>query len=192
MEGIRSFIAIEVPSSLQTRMGELQKELKNRETDIKWVRPGSIHLTLKFLGTVPREILEKVSLAVSPVILKEEPFDLRLYGLGCFPSSRNPRVLWVGIDRGCEQISSLQEAIEKKTSALSFPSERRPFRPHLTIGRVRSLKGRNRLIQAIEKNQTMEIGVFQAKETILFQSELTPAGPIYTKLKTFPMRASHV
>ena len=70
MEGIRSFIAIEVPQPLQARMGEIQQELKTLETDIKWVRPGSIHLTLKFLGAVPKETLEKFSLAVSPVILR--------------------------------------------------------------------------------------------------------------------------
>src|SRR3990170_8399969 len=113
MEGIRSFIAIEVPLPLQARMGELQQELQRLETDVKWVRPGGIHLTLKFLGTVPKEILQKVSLAISPVISSKEPFDLRIYGLGCFPSNRNPRVLWLGIDRGSEQVSSLQETIEK-------------------------------------------------------------------------------
>jgi 2'-5' RNA ligase len=192
MEGIRSFIAIEVPEPLQARMGALQQELKKFEPDIKWVRPGNIHLTLKFLGTVPKEILEKVSLAVSPTVLQAEPFDLRLYGLGGFPSSRNPRVLWVGIDQGWQPISSLQKAIEEKTAALSFPSERRPFKPHLTIGRVRSLKGKGGLPQAIEERQKVEIGAFRAKETILFQSKLTPAGAIYTKLKTFPMRASDV
>ena len=192
MEGIRSFIAIEVPGDLQTRMGELQQELKKFEPDIRWVRPGNIHLTLKFLGTVPQEILERVALAVSPAVQQGEPFDLRLYGLGGFPSSRNPRVIWVGIDQGWEPTSSLQEAIEKKTAALSFPSERRPFKPHLTIGRVRSLKGRGELALAIEERQEVEIGVFQAKEIILFQSKLTPAGAIYTKLKTFPMRVSDV
>ncbi len=192
MEGIRSFIAIEVPGPLQARMGELQQELKKFESDIKWVRPENIHLTLKFLGTVPKEILEEVSLAVSPVILQVEPFELRLYGLGGFPSSRNPRVLWVGIDQGWEPVSFLQEAIEKKTAALSFPSERRSFKPHLTIARVRSLKGKGGLTQAIEERQKVEIGVFQAKEGILFQSKLTPAGAIYTKLKTFPMRVSDV
>jgi len=192
MEGIRSFIAIEVPQPLQARMGELQRELKRVEADVKWVRPGSIHLTLKFLGTVSEEVLEKVSLAISPVISSWEPFDLRINGLGCFPSSRNPRILWLAIDRGSEQVSSLQETIEKKTAAISLPSERRPFKPHLTIGRVRSLKGKGALVQAIETDQNIEIGAFQAKEVILFQSELTPAGAVHTKLKIFPMRAYHV
>jgi len=186
-EGIRSFIAIEVPEALQARMGELQQELKKFEPDIKWVRPGNIHLTLKFLGTVAQELLEKVSLAVSPAVQQAEPFDLRLHGLGGFPSSRNPRVIWAGIDQGREPISSLQNAIEKKTAALSFPSEGRPFKPHLTIGRVRSLKGRGELGRAIEERQGVEIGIFQAKEIILFQSKLTPAGAIYAKLKTFLM-----
>ena len=192
MEGIRSFIAIEVPWPLQARMGELQQELKHLAADVKWVRPGGIHLTLKFLGTVPKETLEKIALAVSPVISSKEPFDLRIYGLGCFPSSRNPRVFWLGIDRGSEEVSSLQETIEKKTAAISLPSERRLFTPHLTIGRVRSLKGKGALAQAIETERNIEIGAFQAKEVILFQSELNPAGAVYTKLKTFPMGANHV
>ncbi len=192
MEGIRSFIAIEVPGSLQDRMGELQRELKKFESDIRWVKPGNIHLTLKFLGTVPKEMIEKVSWAISPAVQQAEPFDLRLYGLGSFPSSRSPRVIWVGIDQGREPASSLQEAIEKETGALSFPSERRPFTPHLTIGRVRSLKGRGEFGRAIEERQKVEIGVFRAEEIILFQSKLTPAGAIYTKLKTFPMRGSDV
>ena len=192
MEGIRSFIAIEVPQPLQARMGELQRELKRVEADVKWVRPWSIHFTLKFLGTVPEEVLEKVSLAISPVISSWEPFDLRIHGLGCFPSSRNPRILWLGIDRGTEQISPLQEVIEKKAVEVSFLPEPRPFTPHLTIGRVRSFKGKGALTQAIEAHKNIEIGAFQAKEVFLFQSELTPSGAIYTKLKTFSMRANHV
>ncbi len=192
MEGIRSFIAIEVPEPLQARMGELQQELKKFGADIKWVRPGNIHLTLKFLGTVPKEILEKVSSAVALAVLQAEPFALRLYGLGGFPSSRNPRIIWVGIDQGWQPISSLQKAIEEKTEALSFPPEGRPFKPHLTIGRVRSLKGKGGFVQALEEHQKVEIGPFRAEEVILFQSKLTPAGPIYTKLKAFPMKAGDV
>jgi len=191
MQGIRSFIAIEIPQPLQARMGELQRELKRVEADVTWVRPGSIHLTLKFLGTVSVEVLEKVSLAVSPVIATWEPFDLRIHGLGCFPSSRNPRVLWLGVDRGIEQISPLQEVIEKKTLEESFLPEPRPFTPHLTIGRVRSFKGKGALTQAIEAHKNIEIGAFRAKEVFLIKSELTPSGAIYTKLKTFPMRANH-
>jgi 2'-5' RNA ligase len=190
MEGIRSFIAIEVPQPLQARMGELQRELKRVDADIKWVRPENIHFTLKFLGTVPGAGLEQISLAISPVISSWELFDLRIHGLGCFPSSRNPRVLWLGVDQGTEQISSLQEAIAKKAVEVSFPPELRPFTPHLTIGRVRSFKGKGVLAQAIETHKNVEIGAFQAKEVFLFQSELNPSGAIYTKLKAFPMRTN--
>ena len=192
MEKIRSFIAIDVPSLVLAQIGQLQEELRHTKADVKWVRPESIHLTLKFLGTVPEEVLEKISLAISPVISSWELFDLRIHGLGCFPSSRNPRVLWLGIDRGTEQISPLQEAIEKKAVEVSFPPEPRSFTPHLTIGRVRSFKGKGALTQAIETHKNVEIGAFQAKEVFLIRSELTPLGAIYTKLKTFPMRANHV
>jgi 2'-5' RNA ligase len=192
MEKIRSFIAIEVPSSLLTQIGQLQEELRRTQADVKWVRPESIHLTLKFLGPVSEEALDKLSLAISPLIASRETFNLRIHGLGCFPSIRNPRVLWVGIDRGVEQISPLREAIERKAVELSFSPELRPFTPHLTIGRVRSSKGKEILAQAIETRKNIEIGAFQAEEVFLIKSKLTPSGAIYTRLKTFPMNANHV
>ncbi|MBM4332559.1 MAG: RNA 2',3'-cyclic phosphodiesterase [Deltaproteobacteria bacterium] len=190
MEEIRSFIAIEIPQPLKVKMEDLLKKLRRTEADVKWVRPASIHLTLKFLGSVPEEMLKKIALAISPVVASGEPFALHVQGLGCFPSSRNPRVIWLGINQGAEQVSSLQRAIEKQTAELSFPPETRPFTPHLTIGRVRSPKSKNFLMQEIEANKDVEIGAFQAKEVFLIKSELNPSGAIYTKLHAFPMRES--
>ena len=192
MEKIRSFIAIEIPPWALAQIGQLQEELRHLKADVQWVRPENIHLTLKFLGAVSEEVLEKITLALSPVLSSRELFDLHIRGFGCFPSSRHPRVLWLGIDRGTEQISPLQEAIEKKAAELSFSPERRPFTPHLTIGRVRSFQGKGALAQAIETHKNIEIGSFRAKEVFLYQSELTPSGAIYKKLKIFPMRANHV
>ena len=188
MEGIRSFIAIEIPQQLQTRIGELQKELKRSEADVRWVRPENIHLTLKFLGTVSRESPEKIAEAIAPLVAAWKPFDLRIQGLGCFPSTRNPRVLWVGIERGKEEVCSLQKAIENKSAEAAIPEEIRPFQPHLTLGRVHSPKGKYGLTQAVEKLKDAEVGSFQASELFLFKSDLRPSGAVYTKLKTFPMK----
>jgi 2'-5' RNA ligase len=190
MEGIRSFIAIEVPQPLQARLGEVQRELRRTEADVKWVRPEGVHLTLKFLGSVSAEVLEKLSLAIAPVVAAKSPFDLRIHGLGCFPSSRNPRVLWVGIAQGGAETSALQKAVEDKSAELGLQPEARPFQPHLTLGRVRSPKGRGLLAEAIENHKDAEVGTFRASEVYLFKSELRPSGAVYTKLQTFRMEGS--
>jgi len=187
MEGIRSFIAIEVPQTLQARMEELQRELKRTEADVKWVRPGGIHLTLKFLGSIGLEDIEKLSLAITPVVAAWVPFEVKIFSLGCFPSTRNPRVIWLGVDRGGAEVLSLQKAIENKAAEAGFLPEPKSFKPHLTVGRVRSAKGMNPLIQAMEKHRDAEIGSFRVSEVHLFQSELKPSGAVYTKLRAFLM-----
>ena len=187
MDDIRSFIAIEIPSPLKARMEEIQRQLRRTDADVKWVRPEAIHLTLKFLGSIRQEDVERISQALALVVADGESFEVRVQGMGCFPNLRNPRVVWLGVDRGKEALASLQRAIEGKMAELSFPPEDRPFSPHLTMGRIRSPRGRVGLAQALEKHQGVEIGTFQAREVILFRSELRPSGAVYTKLKEFPM-----
>lgn len=190
MEEIRSFIAIEIPLPLQEKMGDLQTKLKSSGADVKWVRPGNIHLTLKFLGSVAEETINKVAAAVSPIIFSWESFVLKILGLGCFPSLRNPRVLWLGIEQGSQRVSSLQKVIAEKIKEFSFSVENRPFTPHLTIGRVRSPQEKEALIKALVAYKDLEVGSFPVAEIFLFQSQLKPSGPIYSKLRAFPLKES--
>jgi len=192
MERIRSFIAIEVPQALLARIGELQREFRRMEAGVNWVRPEGIHLTLKFLGSVSAEELEKLARGIAPVVAARNPFELRIHGLGYFPSSRNPRVIWVGIDRGGGEASSLQKVIEDMAAEVGFPREARPFKPHLTLGRVRTPIGRSSFIPEMEKHKEVEIGTFLAQEVYLFKSELKPSGAVYTKLQTFPMGKNQI
>jgi 2'-5' RNA ligase len=188
MDELRSFIAIEIPPPLKARMEEIQRLLRRTDADVKWARPEGIHLTLKFLGSIRQEDVERISQALAPVIADAESFEVRVQGMGCFPNPRNPRVVWLGVDQGKEALASLQRAVEQKMAELSFSPEDRPFSPHLTLGRVRSPRGRAGLAQALEKQQGVEIGSFQPQEVILFRSELRPSGAVYTKLREFPFR----
>jgi 2'-5' RNA ligase len=188
-EEIRSFIAIEIPQILKSKIEELQRDLRRTGADVKWVQPQGIHLTLKFLGNIRPEDVERVSQALEPIISAWEPFEARIHGMGGFPSSRNPRVVWVGLDRGKGEVRALQQAIEREMAGLSFPPEGRPFSPHLTLGRVRSSRGKAALAQALDRQKDAEIGTFRAGEVFLFRSELKPTGAVYTKLGDFPMRA---
>ncbi len=187
METIRSFIAIELPRELVFRLEEVQREFRRMDADVKWVRPEAIHLTLKFLGSIQPGVVEKIFRALAPVVASREPFEVCLRGVGCFPNLRNPRVVWVGVDRGKDSLVSLQQEVEEKMAELSFPVEDRPFSPHLTLGRVRSPRGKADLSRAVETRKGQEWGKFQAQEVILFRSELKPSGAVYTKLKEFPL-----
>ena len=187
MDTIRSFIAIEIPPPLRSRLAELQLELKRAAADVKWVRPEGVHFTLKFLGSIGEDDVDRISLALSPLVEKCPPFELRVKGLGGFPSSRNPRVIWVGMDQGTEVASSLQREIEQKLSALGFPPETRPFSPHLTLGRIRSSKGMGSLAQSLQTQKDVELGNFFAREVFLIKSDLQPSGAVYTKLGIFKM-----
>jgi 2'-5' RNA ligase len=187
MEGVRSFIAIEIPPSLQHLLEGLQKDLKQADGDVRWVRPDGIHLTLKFLGSIQKKEVERISRALESIAASWEPFELNFNGLGCFPGLRAPRVLWVGVNRGGEHVTTLQQAIEERLAEKGFAREARSFTPHVTIGRVRSPRRKEALIKAIEMNRDVAIGAFWAQEITFFQSELRPTGAIYSKIGVFPM-----
>lgn len=190
METIRSFLAIEIPEVLREKLREFLRELKSTGADVKWVRPEGIHLTLKFLGAVEREALETISLALRPAVEKFAPFELKAQGAGCFPSLRNPRVVWTGLIEKEDAVCRLQREIETITAGLGFPSEDRPFKPHLTLGRVRSPKGKIALTQMIEGNSHLDLGSFRVERVVLFRSDLRPEGAVYTKLQEFYLMVS--
>jgi RNA 2',3'-cyclic 3'-phosphodiesterase len=189
MEKIRSFIAVDIPSLLRERFAVLQDELRQTRADVKWTRPEGIHLTLKFLGSVSPEDLDKIGSAVAPAVLETKKFHLRVQGTGSFPSERNPRVVWIGIREGVEEITRLQRLVDEKAAEAGFPPETRPFTPHLTLGRVRSSKGKPALTAGLERNREIDFGDFGVGEVCLFRSDLRPSGAIYTTLKVFPMSA---
>lgn len=188
MEGVRSFIAIEIPPSLRNLLENLQRDLKKADGDVRWVRPEGIHLTLKFLGSIEKGEVEKISRALESIATAWRPFELNFHGLGCFPGFRSPRVIWVGLNQGVGSITSLQHAIEESLAKEGFAREDRAFTPHLTIGRVRSQKGKEPLLRAIEMKKDVALGGFWTREITFFRSELHPKGAIYTKMGIFPMK----
>ena len=135
---IRSFIAIPVPDCgirvLQDAVGRLDLELGKT---VRWVRPEGIHLTLKFMGDIEPEIVERVLEALPPAAARFSPFELAISGLGVFPNAQRPRVLWAGVQGGIETLSRLQQAVDDAVENIGLPKEDRRFSPHLTLGRVR-------------------------------------------------------
>ena len=183
---LRTFIALPLPAEWIALLGELIDHLDSAASGgVRWVRPSGIHLTLKFLGAIdpalaPRildGLLESVGGAASPA--------LSLSGLGTFPNRNNPRVVWAGVSGDMETLADLQQRVETLAVGLGWAAERRPFRPHLTIGRVRdriSPAERRRLTAAISNCAVPRLASWRPDAVRLYKSELTPRGAIYTNL----------
>ncbi len=183
---MRTFIAIEIPDSLRQELSQLQQDLRESGADVKWVGPQNLHLTLKFLGDTPEEKIKDIKEVLCKIAGETGGCELNLAGLGVFPKLDFPRVVWVGIEKGKEKLIRLAGIIEERLSKLGFPEEKRTFSAHLTLGRVRSPKNKDRLKKIIEERTNFKAkSLMNVNKLILFRSQLTPQGPIYTKLTEF-------
>lgn len=188
MSQIRSFIAIELAPHIKVGIEDIQNKLKSSASDVRWVRPGGIHLTLKFLGNIEEESIAEISDIIEQCSTDATSFTLKVCSLGAFPNEKNPKVIWVGAEDSSGTLGKLQRSLEKRLAGIGFKTEKRAFSPHLTLGRVKSLKGKRELTQGLEDHKNCECGNLEVKEVCLFKSELKPSGAIYTKLKTFPLQ----
>jgi 2'-5' RNA ligase len=184
---MRSFIAIDLPHEVRLILDQVQRELKGSVTGVRWVRPEGIHLTLKFLASIPPEQVAAIAAAVGKAIHREPPLALNLSGLGAFPNPRRPRVIWVGIGGEVERLSRLQARLEEALEPLGFPREERSFRPHLTLGRVRDPRRPPDLTHALADVTLPAGNPFDVREILVYKSDLRPTGAIYTKLQHLPL-----
>ncbi len=183
---IRAFIAIELPVSIRQAIIKQTARLRQSlsEEIVRWVPLENIHLTLKFLGDVPTSHVGFLKQSLTQTAALSSAFDMQISGLGSFPNSKLPRLLWVGI-YAQSALQTLHQNIEAAMDRLGYKSEDRSFSPHLTLGRVRqnaspadSLKIRD----ALQTIQLGNIGVARVNSVHLIKSDLNPAGSEYTKL----------
>jgi 2'-5' RNA ligase len=189
MQTIRSFIAIELSDEARSVLADLQNRLKAvvPPKTVRWTAPQNIHLTLHFLGDVEVNEVEQVSQAVKTAASNCRPFSLTLTGLGCFPNTRRPRIVWVGVRDKTETLVALHQNLGEGLNVINFKPEDRPYSPHLTIGRVKNGLPRRQLTQLGEVlDQEIrligELATLNVAELSLIKSELTPSGPVYTPL----------
>jgi 2'-5' RNA ligase len=180
---LRSFLAIELTESILKRIGEVQRELKSLKADVRWVNPENIHLTLKFFGNIEESRIEAIVKAIEGPARNASPLSIIVRGMGAFPGLKNPRVIWAGLNDEKKVLTSFQNRLEQELEKEGFQPEDRSFHPHLTLGRVRSNRGKDELVRAIERHREEEFGSFKAERVVLFKSDLKPTGPIYTALK---------
>jgi 2'-5' RNA ligase len=180
---IRSFLAIEVSAPVLKRIERIQQDLKSSDPDVRWVSPGKIHLTLKFFGDLEESQVDSLMSSIEKPVRSTQPFQLKVHGTGAFPNPKNPRIVWVGFAEGKEALSHLQRQLESSLEKVGFPPEDRSFHPHLTLGRVKSSRGKGALSAKIEKYREEDYGEFQVESVVLFKSDLKPSGPVYTALR---------
>jgi RNA 2',3'-cyclic 3'-phosphodiesterase len=178
---VRAFIAIPLPKDCQTMLESMQRDLRESGADVRWVPITSIHLTLKFLGEVEPEIIPKMAQSLRTISQPEQPLNLRIGGLGSFPASRNPKVVWCGIGGDTENLLRLQQKIETVCADMGFPPEERSFQPHLTLGRVKGKRNLQRLQDCIKIGSDLEYR-FKADQYHVYRSTLKPQGAVYTIL----------
>jgi 2'-5' RNA ligase len=177
---IRTFIAVEIPESIKSRIERLQEPLRQIEAKVSWTKPSNIHLTLKFLGGVEASRIERVSRAVERAAGGIAPFEVEIGGTGCFPSPQSPRVLWVGLPDVPEALRQLYANLESELEREGFPPEKRRFSPHLTIGRLRAQHNASAVAEALIASG-FEPETFKATEVVVMRSDLKPTGSIYTR-----------
>jgi 2'-5' RNA ligase len=187
---IRSFIAIDLPDATRQGLAAVLEQLRQSRAGVRWVKPSSIHLTLKFLGNIQAVQVEDIALAVAQEIRDQPPITLGAAGLGAFPSRRKPRVIWIGMEGEVQRLTRIQARVENALEPLGFVREKRAFRPHLTIGRVKDRRRLQSLIDAMAELKIPEFDSFDVTEIILYKSDLRPTGAIYTKLHRMPLAAS--
>ena len=183
MSSIRTFIALELPEELKKSLRRLQAAFRQHIAGVKWVRPENMHLTLKFLGDISPDRVPPVAAALEGLAAGRAPFFFDAAGIGAFPNSRNPKVLWAGMEAE-DSLKLFHAELEAALAAMGFAREDRPFAPHLTLGRLRDGRERKLVAGLMEQHADERFGRFAAERITFFKSELKPSGPVYEVLQT--------
>ena len=194
---MRLFVALDIEDGIRSRIALFLEGVRGFAGDARWVRPESLHVTLKFIGEKSEEEAEKIKSALETIVA--DSFEMKIRGYGFFPGARRPRVFWVGIEAGAN-LASLEATVDEKLAALAIPKEEHAFSPHLTLARggggsgsPHTQKGDTpnrgfpRLQEKLAALPAPEFGTMTSREFFLYQSQLSPGGSRYTKLAGFKL-----
>jgi 2'-5' RNA ligase len=183
-ETIRCFLAFDIENDeVLRKLVNIQKLLLNTGAALKIVKSENIHITMRFLGNISSNLIEKISNDLQWIDFNS--FSVKLNGLGVFPKINHPRVVWVGITKGSKELFNIFDQIEPILQKLGFSHDFKGFLPHLTIARVKSPKNKEQLINLVKNKSAYNIGVIRIKSLKLKKSNLSSVGPIYSTIKNF-------
>ncbi len=188
---MRVFIATDIDEAVRKGIGALQRELMGKvrlgKGDVKWVSPDAMHLTLKFMGEVGDEQAVEICNIVKNVAAEHKSFQLSIETVGYF-GGKSARVLWVGTGAGSDDLRRLAEDIEGRWAKAGWPEEEREFAGHLTLCRIKAPAAGIKLAAMSEEYKDFKLGSISADSVTVYQSQLTPAGPIYTVLGNYKLQ----
>ncbi|MBP3225884.1 MAG: RNA 2',3'-cyclic phosphodiesterase [Methanobrevibacter sp.] len=183
MSQIRAFLAIDLDDELKPKINKIIREFKQIDANIKYVDLQNLHFTLKFFGDIDTEGIDLISQKIENVIKDFNSFTIKIKGCGAFPNKNRIKVIWVGLDED-EILKDLHDKLDKEFNSIGFDLDRK-FSSHLTIGRMKSAKGKNKVKNTIETYNNIDIGTMEVNLITLKKSTLTPSGPIYEDLLEF-------
>ena len=190
---MRLFIAVDIDEKIRHAVAQLQDEMAAeadmKKGDVKWVRPEKMHLTLKFLGQVKDEKSVEICTVTGSAAEQHKAFDLDIETVGCF-GGKSPKVLWVGTESGSEELCALAGDIEKRLAEVGWPEEARKFSGHLTLCRIKNFEAGKKLAQISKNYSDIKLGTVLIDAVTVYQSQLTPTGPIYTALGSYRLRVN--
>ncbi len=180
---IRSFIAFEIPESIRREIARTMRQMATHWPEYRWVDTDQLHLTMNFLGDVPDEKITDVCQVLRKVVPAFDAFSFTLSGLGAFPKAKRPRVLWLGVTEGASQLSKLYYQLADDLEHLRLERDRKAFRPHVTLARIRDRqRWSDSIVEKVERNDPLEMGVVDANQLVLYSSHMEKAGPVYTPM----------
>jgi 2'-5' RNA ligase len=196
---MRLFVALDIDDAIRERIVRFVEVVHPFAPDARWVKPESMHVTLKFIGEQPDSALESIKQALGQVSSVGVKIDFRSYGF--FPTPESARVFWLGMEAGPE-LAAIAATVDQNLSQIGVPKEDRPFSPHLTLARSAGGSGSprhnkndrpNRVFQILQNRlatlPTPEFGTMTSREFFLYQSQLSPKGSKYTKLEKFELHS---
>ncbi|HPE45173.1 MAG TPA: RNA 2',3'-cyclic phosphodiesterase [Deltaproteobacteria bacterium] len=172
---IRTFIAIALPDDIKASIDTAVAALRERNRAVRWVKPEGLHITLKFLGEIPEDIVAPLSADLDRVGGTSRPLQLSLASFGAFPGMKRPRIVWIGLEGDVAELAALARSIDRACAKYGIAEERSPFSGHITLGRLKTPTVVDLGIGSVS-------GMFMASEVLLYRSVLSPGGAQYTVL----------
>jgi len=180
--GVRTFIAVEIDDAVRQAVAAVIRDLAQAEARVKWVAPENLHVTVKFLGDIDDEDIPRACDILTEAVAGIDPFPVHVSGIGSFPPGRRPRIVWAGAREDGNGLKTIHARLDDRLQDIGVAPERRAFAPHVTLGRVKSPRGADRLVDLIAAAADRAFGTTTVEAVTLLESMLRPDGPIYTPL----------
>jgi RNA 2',3'-cyclic 3'-phosphodiesterase len=183
---LRLFVAVDLDDATRARLAETLDALRESRAPVAWVPAPNLHVSMAFLGPTPRDQVDMIGDALREAAAGVPPFTFAVAGLGSFGSAQSPRVIWAGLEP-CEPLAALYARVRDTLAVLDIRLDARPFRAHVTLGRVRTPRGRDDLLRALAAAGQPRFGAVSAAQLTPYRSVLLPSGALYTALRRVPL-----